>query len=229
MRRKSGHQQQEQQNGPVLSLVVKGDTIGCEEAVSTLLLTGTVPGVRVEILHKGVGDICKSDVLAAAAASRLVIGFNVGVLPRVAELSKEHDVEIRLYSLIYRLQEDITAIAETLLPRPATEEILGSARVIALFKGSRKGIILGCQVEQGRLQVGDRFRVIAAMGPVYEGAITSLHIERDAVNKAMAGQQVGLKIEDFKTAKIGDRVEAYRRESSASKGKWVPSGRIVHL
>jgi translation initiation factor IF-2 len=228
MRHKSG-QRQEQQGDPVLSLVVKGDTNGCEEAVCSLLLNCSVPGVRVEILHRGVGDICKGDVLAAADGSRLVLGFNVGVLPRVAELSKDHDVEIRLYSIIYRLQQDIAAIAESLLPRPATEEILGSARVIALFKSSRKGIILGCQVEKGRLQIGDRFRVIAAMGPVYEGAIKSLHIERDAVNRAMAGQQVGLKIKDFKTAKIGDRVEAYRADSSAAQGRWVPRGRVVHV
>ena len=214
---------------PTLSLVVKGDTDGCEEAVCTSLMTNTVPGIGLEILHKGVGDINKNDVLTAAEGSHLVIGFNVGVLPRVPELCKELAVEIRLYSVIYQLQKDIAAIAESLLPRPVEEKILGSAKVIALFKSSRKGIILGCQVEEGRLQTGDRFRVIAAMGPIYSGVIESLHIERDAVSKASAGQQAGLKIRDFKTVKIGDSVEAYLIIPPPRQGRWVPSGKILQL
>ena len=214
---------------PTLSLVVKGDTDGCEEAVCTTLMTISVPGIALEILHKGVGDICNNDVLTAAGGSRLVVGFNVGVLPGVNELCRKLDVEIRLYSVIYQLQKDIAAIAESLLPRKAEEKILGSARVIALFKSSRKGIILGCQVEQGRLQIGDRFRVFAAMGPVYTGVIESLQIERDAVTKGMAGQQVGLKIKDFKAVKIGDNVESFLVIPPPPQGKWAPSGKILQF
>jgi translation initiation factor IF-2 len=214
---------------PTLSLVVKGDTGGCEEAVCTALLANTVPGVALHILHKGVGDICKNDILTAADGSRLVIGFNVGVHPGMHELCKEFSVEIRLYSVIYQLQKDIAMIAESLLPRQAEERILGSGRVIALFKSSRKGIILGCQVEQGRLQTGDRFRVIAAMGQVYTGVIESLQIERAAVTKAVAGQQAGLKIRDFKAAKIGDAVESFLVMPQPPQRKWVPSGKILQL
>lgn len=214
---------------PKLSLVVKGDTDGSEEAVCTSLMTSPVPGVDFEILHKGVGDICKNDVLTAMDGSRLVVGFNVGVLPGMNELCREHDVEIRLYTIIYQLQKDIIAIAESLLTRSAEEEILGSAKVIALFKSSRKGIILGCQVEQGSLQTGQRFRVIAAMGPVYSGIIESLHIERDAVTRATVGQQVGLKISDFKALKIGDTVESYRIIPPLRQGKWVPGGKILQF
>jgi translation initiation factor IF-2 len=244
MKHKSSHQRHEKharhtgptpQSGgsdekkPTLSLVVKGDTGGCEEAVCTSLMTNSVPGIALEILHKGVGDICKNDVLTAEGGSRLIVGFNVGVHPGVNELCRELNVEIRLYSVIYQLQKDIAAIAESLLPRQAEERILGSARVIALFKSSRKGIILGCQVEQGRLQTGDRFRVIAAMGPVYTGVIESLHIERDAVTKAMAGQQAGLKIQDFKAVKIGDTVESFLIIPPPPQSKWVPSGKILQL
>ncbi|MHB8810017.1 MAG: translation initiation factor IF-2 [Desulfobulbaceae bacterium] len=244
MHRKPGHQHHENRSGPAgptsragrieeklptLSLVVKGDTDGCEEAVCTSMMTNAVPGVALEILHKGVGDINKNDVLTAAEGSHLVIGFNVGVHPRVPELCKELAVEIRIYSVIYQLQKDIVAIAESLLPREVEEKILGSARVIALFKGGRKGIILGCQVEEGRLQTGDRFRVIAAMGPIYSGVIESLHIERDTVSKASAGQQVGLKIKDFKAVKIGDSVESFLLIPPPRHSKWVPSGKILQL
>ena len=214
---------------PILSLVVKGDTDGCVEAACTSLTTTSVPGISLEILHKGVGDICKNDVLAAADGSRLVVGFNAGVLPGVSELCKELNVEVRLYSVIYQLQKDIVAIAESLLPRQAEEKILGSAKVIALFKSSRKGIILGCRVEQGRLQTGDRFRVIAAMGPVYSGVIESLHIERDAVSKALAGQEAGFKISDFKAVKIGDAVESFLPIPPPPHDNWLPSGKILHL
>lgn len=214
---------------PTLSLVVKTDTGGSEEAVCTSLMTSTVPGTALEILHKGVGNICKNDVMTAVDGSRLIVGFNVGVLPGVHEFCKEHAVEIRLYSVIYQLQKDIRAIGESLLPRTAEEEILGSATVIALFKSTRKGIILGCQVEKGRLQTGDRFRVIAAMGPIYAGTIESLHIERDEVTKATAGQQAGLKIREFKGVKIGDKVESYRIIPQPPRGKWEPSGKILQI
>jgi translation initiation factor IF-2 len=214
---------------PTLSLVVKGDTDGSDEAVCASLLANTVPGTALEILHKGVGDICKNDVLTAASGSRLVVGFNVGVHPGIEQYCREQGVEIRLYSIIYRLQEDFLAIARSLLPRQEEEQILGSARVIALFKSSRKGVILGCQIETGRLQVGDRFRVIAAMGPVYTGKIESLHIERNTVSKAAAGQQVGLKMSDFKGAKIGDQVEAFRPLPPSAHDKWEPSGKILRF
>lgn len=214
---------------PALSIVIKSDTDGCEQAVCETIARHTIAGLPVEIIHKGVGDICKTDVMAAATGSRLVLGFNVQVLPKVAELCKEQNVEVRLYSVIYTLQEDLREIAGSLLPREEEEKILGKARVIALFKSSRKGIIIGCEVETGRLQLGDRFRIISAMGPVYQGRVSSLHIEKDIVNKATPGQQVGMKIEDFKNVRIGDLVECYQTVSGGRYRKWQPSGKILHL
>jgi len=214
---------------PTLSLVVKSDTDGCEQAVCEIITHNTLEGVPVAILHKGVGDICKSDIITAATGSRLILGFNVNVLPKLSELCKEQNVEVRLYTIIYKLHEDLKTIARSLLPREAGEKILGRAKVIALFKGSRKGIILGCEVENGRVQQGDRFRVITAMGPVYEGTITSLHREKDSVSKGTPGQQVGLKIEDFKSVHLGDLVECYQPLPSPNTVRWRPSGKILSL
>ncbi|MBU4262908.1 MAG: hypothetical protein KKC76_13715 [Proteobacteria bacterium] len=219
----------EQEHNPTLAIVIKSDTDGCEQAVCATITKNTIEGLPVEIIHKGVGDICKTDVMAAATGSRLVLGFNVNVLPRVAELCSEQNVEVRLYSVIYKLHEDLREIAVTLLPREAEEKILGKAKVIALFKSSRKGIIIGCEVETGRLQRGDRFRIISAMGPVYSGTVSSLHIEKDSVSKATPGQQVGMKIENFKNARIGDLVECYQTIASGKNRKWQPSGKILHL
>lgn len=219
----------EQEHRPTLALVIKSDTDGCEQAVCEIIAKSTLEGVPVEIIHKGVGDICKTDIMSAATGSRLVLGFNVNVLPKVAELCMEQNVEVRLYSVIYKLQEDLREIAGSLLPREAEEKILGKAKVIALFKSSRKGIIIGCEVEKGRLQRGDHFRIISAMGPVYSGTVSSLHIEKDSISKATPGQQVGMKIENFKNARIGDLVECYQTIPSGKSTRWQPSGKILHL
>ena len=214
---------------PLLEVVIKSDTDGCEQAVCEIIARSAADPVPVSVIHKGVGDICKTDVITAATGSRLILGFNVNVLPKLAELCKEENVEVRLYSLIYKLQEDLMAITRSLLPRETDEKILGKARVIALFKGSRKGIILGCEVETGRLQRGDFFRIISAMGPVYTGRIESLHIEKDVVSKATPGQQVGMKIDDFKNVRLGDLVESYQTVTGTQNPRWQPSGKILHL
>lgn len=215
---------------PTLALVIKGDTDGCERAICEMIIRNAEPGVPIEIIHQGVGDICKTDIMTAATGSRLILGFNVHVLPKLTELCLEQRVEIRLYSVIYTLHEDLMAIARSLLPPPAAaEKILGRATVTALFKGSRKGIILGCRVDEGRLHLGDTFRIISAMGPVYSGAIASLHIERDRVDKAAAGQQVGLKIDNFQGVRLGDLVESYQVTPGRKVTGWRPSGKILRL
>jgi len=212
-----------------LALVIKSDTDGCEQAICEMVARNTDLGLPIEIIHKGVGDICKTDIMTAATGSRLVLGFNVNVLPKITELCLEQNVEIRLYSIIYKLEEDLQEIVRSLLPRKVEEKILGRAKVIALFKSSRKGIILGSEVEQGRLQRGDTFRIISAMGPVYSGTISSLHIEKDSVGKATLGQQVGIKVDDFKSVRVGDLVESYQLISDRNTLRWRPSGRILHL
>lgn len=212
-----------------LALVIKSDTDGCEQAICELIDHNPEEGVPIEIIHKGVGDICKTDIMIAATGSKLVLGFNVNVLPRLAELCLEQNVEIRLYSIIYKLHADLQGIARSLLPREAAEKILGRAKVVALFKSSRKGIILGCEVENGQLQRGEAFRIISAMGPVYLGKIASMHIAKDSVSKATPGQQVGIKIDDFKNVRVGDLVESYQIIYDRNTPPWRPSGKIMHL
>ncbi len=212
-----------------LEIVLKCDSAGCAEAVEASIKEIVLPQVDIEILSSGVGAINQSDIFMAETGSRLIIGFNVGVLPEIKALPGEHNVEIRIYDVIYRLEEDIGKIAESLIPREITEDILGSAEVIELFKSSRKGIILGCEVLRGTLAQGQRFRVVGVMGPMYTGIIESLHIEKDTVNKATRGQQVGLKIRDFKKAKIGDLVESFKPGAQHIQQPWQPKGAIFYL
>ena len=212
-----------------LELVLKCDSAGTVEVVRESIVEIAVPGIEIDVIHADVGDINKSDVFMAETGSRLIIGFEIHVMPTVEPLLKEHGIEVRIYDVIYKLVEDIKTIAESMIPQEKKEEIIGSAKVIALFKSSRKGIILGCEVSKGTLAVGNHFRIISAMGPVYSGQIKSLHIERNAVNKVTPGQQVGLKIADFKKIKIGDLVETYHHSKQQSSKRWLPKGKIFYI
>ena len=211
-----------------LEIVLKCDTSGFAEAVISALDSLELEGVQIDILSTGVGAVNNSDIFMAETGSRLVVGFNVGVMPHIDRIIAEHTVEIRIYDIIYRLSEDIERIARSLVPREAEEEIFGSARVIALFKSSRRGIILGCEVMRGKLTLGKPFRVVGAMGPLYTGRIESLHIEKEAVKEAMVGQRVGLKIRDFDRVEIGDLIESFREISGQHIRPWQPQGKIFY-
>ena len=216
-----------QRQKPRLELVLKCDTVGSMEAITGSLEALSSAEVDVGVVHRGIGNVGKSDVLFAGAASRLIVGFQVGVLQSVDKTLKEQKVEVRLYEVIYRLLADVEELARSLIPRVPEEQVIGSARVIALFKSTRKGIIVGCEVGEGFLAVGERFRIYSAMGPVYAGIIESLHIGKAQVRKATPGQQVGLRIKDFNRAKIGDLVESFRPPASSKTRAWEPTGRIV--
>ncbi len=211
---------------PKLEIVLKADSIGSVEAVTTALSEISVPGVDIGIIHSGVGSVSKSDVFLAETASRLIVGFQVDALPGLEKALSEHGVELRLYDVIYQLIADIKAISESLILPESKEQITGSGKVIALFKSTRKGVIIGCEVVEGFLAQGQHFRIISAMGPIYSGTVESLHIGENAVQKATSGQKVGIKIKNFNKAKIGDLVESFRPLSEKAR-IWHPTGQII--
>ena len=204
-----------------LEVVLKADTNGTLEACSAAVAKIRVEGVTIGLIERAVGDVSKTDLSMALTGDHLVLGFDVGALPRVEEFAREHGVEVRLYRVIYHLTRDLEEVARGLVPPREEERLLGQARVIALFKGSRKGIILGCDVLEGRIAQGKHFRVITAAGPVHTGLVESLRIERDPVTEARPGQQVGLKIQDFNKAQIGDLVECFDKAGPARR-PWSP-------
>ncbi len=210
---------------PKLEIVLKCDSVGSLEAVTAALSEMTLE-LDISVIHSGIGGISTSDVLFAETASRLIVGFQVDVLPGVDKVLKEQSVEIRLYEVIYTLTSDIKLIAESLIPSESQEQITGSARVIALFKSSRKGLIIGCEILDGSFAIGQHYRIISAVGPVHSGTIESLHIREEAVQKATRGQQVGLKISGFDKARIGDLVEIYHRLPQKAR-PWEPKGQII--
>jgi translation initiation factor IF-2 len=215
-------------SGEVLYLVIKADTAGMEEAILNSIEALDIGDVAVEVVYSGTGDISKNDMLMAETSGKLLFGFNVDLLPGIREIASEKSIEIRLHNVIYRLLDDVRKIAMTMAHHDAEEKIKAKARVIALFPGARKGIILGCEVYEGELTLGSKFRIISEPGPVYFGTVNSLHIETRPVNKATVGQQVGLKISGFKEARIGDIVISYDEIHHKSK-RWYPSGTVYDL
>ena len=211
-----------------IEIVLKCDSRGSLEAAYSAIEAIRIPGIQWDLIRSGMGDINKSDLLLAVTGSRLVIGFNVGTGQKIERMCKEQGIEVRLYKVIYRLVDDLQKIAESLKGRePAEEKITGKARVIALFKGGRKGIILGCEVMEGVFVRGAQFRIISAMGVIHTGRIESLQVEKDAVTEARPHQQVGLKISNFKKSlKIGDLIECFESARPGHVNAWQPRGGV---
>jgi translation initiation factor IF-2 len=211
-----------------LEIVLKCDTMGSVEAVSALLGNLKLSTAQIKPIYSGVGNVSKQDLLMALTGSRLVVGFNVGVAPKLEQWVKEHGVEVRLYDVIYKLADDLKAIADSLAPVETEEKITGKCEVIATFKSKKGGVILGCQVVEGTVQVGKNFRVITAMGPVHSARVESLQIERQQVKEARAGQQVGVQVSGSPQGKVGDFIECYD-VLTPKKEAWTPRGKIAHI
>ncbi|NTV15292.1 MAG: hypothetical protein HGA96_15395 [Desulfobulbaceae bacterium] len=210
-----------------LEIVLKCGTDGSRAAIEKVLLEKLPSRVNLAIIHTGVGEVNKNDILMAATASRLIVGFEVGVNPHLEVELRKSGVEVRLYQVIYRLLEDLLALEASLLVETETEQIIGQAKVVALFKGTRHGVILGCEVTAGRLAVGERFRVIGAMGQIYSGRVESLHIEKTEVRAAVVPQRVGLQVHDFQRAAVGDLIESFR-PGGPPPPVWQPKPGVFH-
>ncbi len=210
-----------------LEIVLKCDVAGTAEAVTASLAEIEVPGVQINLIQSGVGNISKSDMLMARTGSKLVVGFSVDTMPKLEQEIKEFGVEVRLYDTIYKLTEDIRKIALSFKSREAEDKITGKAKVIATFNISRKGMVIGCEVLEGAIEVGKNFRVITAMGPAYFGKITSLQIERQNVKSAKPGNQIGIKLEGWNKAKVDDLVECFESIQPKGGGRWQAKSGIV--
>jgi translation initiation factor IF-2 len=199
-----------------LKVVVKADTQGSVEAIADALKKIESQKVSLEMVHSAVGTITESDVVLASASKAIVIGFHTRVDGSAAEAAKREAVQIRLYSIIYELIDEVRNAMAGLLEPILKESVLGSAEVRQLFQLSKGGVVAGCMVSNGRIQRG-RCRVIRRKTTVFEGTIQSLRRFQDEANEVRSGLECGIRLDGFHDFQTGDIIEHYAIEKVAQK------------
>ena len=192
-----------------LNLIVKGDVDGSIEALSDSLQKLSTEKVQVNIIHKAVGQISESDVLLASASNAYIIGFQVRPSSTARKLAEKEEIQIRLYSIIYKAIEEMRDAMEGLLSAKIEESIVGTAEIRETFKISKIGTIAGCFVTEGKIFRSSNVRVLREGIVVYTGLLGSLKRFKDDVKEVAKGYECGLNIDKFNDIKVGDVVEAY--------------------
>lgn len=192
-----------------LNLIVKGDVDGSIEALSDSLQKLSTEKVQVNIIHKAVGQISESDVLLASASNAYIIGFQVRPSSTARKLAEKEEIQIRLYSVIYKAIEEMRDAMEGLLSAKIEESIVGTAEIRETFKISKIGTIAGCFVTEGKIFRSSKVRVLREGIVVYTGLLGSLKRFKDDVKEIAKGYECGLNIDKFNDIKVGDVVEAY--------------------
>ena len=200
----------------VLRIVLKCDAQGSVEAIVGALKQIESDKIDLEIVHSGVGPISESDMLLASASNAVVVGFNVKVESQAVTAAKREGVQVKLYSIIYELIDQIKEAMAGLLEPEHRETVIGHAEVKQIFKLSR-GIVAGCLVTDGRIARTARARVLRKRQPVYDGGLSTLRRFQDDVKEVRSGLECGIKLGDFSEYQVGDIIECYQLEQIAQK------------
>ena len=200
-----------------ISVVLKTDVKGSEEAIKQSLSKIESHDVRVDVIRSGVGTITESDVILANASDAIIIGFNVRPNSKTVDLAKEYGVDIRLHNVIYKIIEELEDAIVGMLDPEYVEKILGEAEVRQLFKFSKVGTIAGCFVTDGVIKNNDKARVIRDGIVIYDGQIGSIQRGKDKASEVKKGIECGITIENFNDIKEGDIIEAYIMEEVKRK------------
>lgn len=192
-----------------INVVLKADVRGSEEAVKSSLEKIDVEGVRVKVIRSGIGTITESDVVLANASNAIIIGFNVVPSNITKEIAKEYNVDIRLYTIIYKAIEEMELAMKGMLEPEFEEHILGSLEIRKIFSFSKVGKIAGCYVTDGLVKSGANARVIRDGVIIYDGKIASIQREKDQVKEVKKGFECGITLENYSDIKERDTIEVY--------------------
>ncbi len=195
-----------------VDIVLKADVQGSAEALAQSFQKIDVEGVRVNIIHSGVGAINESDVTLASASNALIIGFNVRPTATAKSQAAQEGVDIRLYSIIYKAIDDVKAAMQGMLEPTYEEKVIGNLTVLETWKVSKIGTIAGAFVDNGYVTRESGIRVIRDGVVKYDGKVASLRRFKDDVKEVKAGFDCGLTIENFNDIKEGDELEAYEMQ-----------------
>ena len=199
-----------------LAIILKGDVTGSVEVLADSLVRMSTDKVRIKVIRSGVGSITESDVLLAAASNAIIIGFNVRPERKSAELAQQEDVDIRLHSIIYELQDEMRLAMMGLLEPTFKENYVGRAEVLNIFKIPKVGTIAGCRVQDGVIRRDSEIKVMRDGEQVFKGKIGSLKRFKDDAREVTNGMECGIGIANFADLKEGDLIEAFSTEKIAS-------------
>ena len=192
-----------------INVVLKADVRGSEEAVKNALEKIDVEGVRIKVIRSGIGTITESDVVLANASNAIIIGFNVSPSSITKEIAKEYNVEIRLYTIIYKAVEEMEAAMKGMLAPVYEEVVVGQAEVRKTYKVSKIGTIAGCMVVEGKMVRDAGVRLIREGIVIYTGKLGSLKRFENDAKEVSEGYECGMTIENYNDIKEGDIIEAF--------------------
>ena len=200
-----------------LNIVLKTDVRGTLEALSAALLKLATDEVRVHIVVQGVGGITESDATLASSAGAIVLGFNVRADAGARQVIERDGIELRYYSVIYDIVDDVKAAMSGLLAPERREEIVGIAEVRDVFNSPKFGQIAGCMVVEGIVYRNKKIRVLRDNVVIYEGELESLRRFKDDVNEVRNGTECGIGVKNYTDVKSGDKIEVFDVREVARK------------
>jgi len=200
-----------------LRLIIKADVAGSIEALSDGLMKMQTDEVKVEIIHRGVGQITESDVLLATASDAIIIGFRVRPNLNAKKLAERERIDIRFYTVIYHALEEIKDALEGMLSPEFVEEITAIVEIREVFRISKVGNIAGCKVLEGKIRRDSKVRLLRDGIQVFEGNLASLKRFKDDVKEVDAGYECGLSLQGYDDIKVGDILEAFQMVETKRK------------
>ncbi len=196
-----------------MPLVIKGDVQGSVEAIVSSLEKLSTDEVRVRVLHTGVGGISESDVILAGASGAPVVGFNVRANKDARNAAERDNVEIRYYSVIYDLIDDVKGVLSGMLEPELRETFIGNAEILEVFSISNHGKVAGCRITEGHVKRGAKVRLIRDNVVIHEGELSQLKRFKDDVQEVPGGQECGMSFANYEDMRAGDVIECFDVET----------------
>ncbi|WP_207537408.1 translation initiation factor IF-2 [Sabulicella rubraurantiaca] len=199
-----------------VAVVVKADVQGSAEAINATLSKLGNEEVRVRVLHSAVGQITESDVQLAKASNAVVVAFNVRATAQAREMAQRDGVDIRYYSIIYQVQDDIEALYKSRLAPVQRENFIGYASILQVFEVKRLGKVAGCRVTEGVVKRGCGVRLIREGVVIHEGELSTLRRFKDDVKEVTNGYECGMGFRNYDDIRVGDQIECFETETVAA-------------
>ena len=198
-----------------LPVIVKADVQGSADAIDSSLEKLSTNEVKTDVIFKGVGAITESDVALANSSKGFIIGFNVRAIPQARDMAKREGVDLKYYSVIYELIDDVKKLMGGLLSPNISEKITGNVEIREVFKISKIGNVAGCFVKEGFIKRDSKIRILRDNVVVHEGKIDSLKRFKDEVKDVQQGYECGVTIEEYNDIKKGDIIETFSIQKEA--------------